>query len=80
MADLPTGTVTFLYTDIEGSTARWEQTPAAMKAAGARHDDRYRVYELGEHGGGRAVPVGRVQADQSIRDLREDRLVRRTEQ
>jgi predicted ATPase/class 3 adenylate cyclase len=35
---LPTGTVTFLYTDIEGSTRRWEQHPAAMKAAVERHD------------------------------------------
>src|SRR3989442_1608799 len=35
---LPTGTVTFLYTDIEGSTKRWEQRPALMKAAVERHD------------------------------------------
>jgi hypothetical protein len=26
MAELPTGTVTFLLTDIEGSTALWERT------------------------------------------------------
>ncbi len=25
MAELPTGTVTFLYTDIEGNTRRWER-------------------------------------------------------
>jgi len=25
MVELPSGTVTFLFTDIEGSTARWEQ-------------------------------------------------------
>src|SRR4051812_45875290 len=36
--NLPTGTVTFLYTDIEGSTRRWEQYPDAMKAAVERHD------------------------------------------
>ncbi len=38
MADLPTGTVTFLFTDIEGSTTRWEHHPEAMRTALARHD------------------------------------------
>jgi len=38
MTQLPTGTVTFLFTDIEGSTKLWEQYPEAMKAALARHD------------------------------------------
>src|SRR3712207_2207841 len=38
MPDLPTGTVTFLFTNIEGSTIRWEQHHAAMQAALARHD------------------------------------------
>src|SRR5262245_11584767 len=38
MSHLPVGTLTFLYTDIEGSTVRWEQHPAAMKAAVERHD------------------------------------------
>ena len=38
MAPLPTGTVTFLFTDIEGSTTRWEQQREAMQAALARHD------------------------------------------
>ena len=35
---LPTGTVTFLFTDIEGSTALWEQYPDAMQVALAHHD------------------------------------------
>jgi hypothetical protein len=39
MPDLPTGTVTFLFTDIEGSTRLWEQHPDAMRLALARHDD-----------------------------------------
>ena len=39
MSNLPTGTVTFLFTDIEGSTKRWEQYPQAMSVALARHDD-----------------------------------------
>ena len=34
----PSGTVTFLLTDLEGSTRMWEQDPDAMKAAMARHD------------------------------------------
>ena len=35
---LPTGTVTFLFTDIEGSTNWWETHPDAMRVALARHD------------------------------------------
>ena len=38
MSKLPTGTVTFLFTDIEGSTKLWEKHPEAMKAALAKHD------------------------------------------
>ncbi|MFN0074650.1 MAG: ATP-binding protein [Chloroflexota bacterium] len=38
MAESPTGIVTFLFTDIEGSTTRWERTPAAMSVALAYHD------------------------------------------
>jgi predicted ATPase/class 3 adenylate cyclase len=34
----PTGTVTFLFTDIEGSTRRWETHTEAMRTALARHD------------------------------------------
>ena len=33
MAELPSGTVTFLLTDVEGSTALWEEAPEAMRAA-----------------------------------------------
>ncbi len=39
MAGLPTGTVTFLFTDIEGSTKLWEEHTEAMRAALGRHDD-----------------------------------------
>jgi predicted ATPase/class 3 adenylate cyclase len=35
----PSGTVTFLLTDLEGSTRMWEQDPDAMKTAMVRHDD-----------------------------------------
>jgi LuxR family maltose regulon positive regulatory protein len=37
-AGLPTGMVTFLFTDIEGSSQLWEQHPQAMPQALARHD------------------------------------------
>jgi predicted ATPase/class 3 adenylate cyclase len=39
MADPPTGTVTFLFTDVEGSTKLWERYPDAMGATMARHDE-----------------------------------------
>lgn len=35
---LPSGTVTFLLTDVEGSTALWEEAPEVMRSALARHD------------------------------------------
>src|SRR5437867_3621370 len=35
---LPTGTVTFLFTDVEGSTKLWERHPEQMRVALARHD------------------------------------------
>jgi predicted ATPase/class 3 adenylate cyclase len=38
MSDLPTGTVTFLFTDIEGSTKLWEKGPRSMQIALTRHD------------------------------------------
>lgn len=39
----PTGVVTFLFTDIEGSTARWERDPEAMADALRRHDEISRL-------------------------------------
>jgi predicted ATPase/class 3 adenylate cyclase len=37
MAELPRGTVTFLFTDIEGSTQRWERDRVAMRKAIEHH-------------------------------------------
>ena len=38
MSDLPSGTITFLFTDIENSTPLWEEYPEAMKSSLAKHD------------------------------------------
>ena len=40
---LPSGRVTFLFTDIENSTRLWEQHPQEMQAAHARHNDILRT-------------------------------------
>ncbi len=39
----PTGDVTFLFTDIEGSTALWDQVPETMTQSLAEHDRRIRA-------------------------------------
>ena len=39
LSELPTGTVTFLFTDIEGSTQLWEQAPNEAMQSLARHDE-----------------------------------------
>ena len=46
----PSGTVTFLFTDIEDSTRLWEEHPEAMRAALAHHDAIVRG-AVEEHGG-----------------------------
>lgn len=47
---LPSGTVTFLFTDIEGSTRLWDERPDSMRPALARHDELLRAAVEG-HGG-----------------------------
>jgi adenylate cyclase len=47
---MPTGTVTFLFTDIQGSTKLWETQPEAMRSALARHDALLRQ-SIGQHRG-----------------------------
>ena len=49
-SDLPSGTVTFLFTDIEGSTPLWEREPDQMRAALTRHDAILRA-AIAEQGG-----------------------------
>ena len=50
MQELPSGTVTFLFTDLEGSTRLWEQHPAAMRPALERHDALLRDAVEQHHG------------------------------
>ncbi|GMQ98883.1 MAG: hypothetical protein BMS9Abin17_1415 [Acidimicrobiia bacterium] len=38
MSTIPSGTVTFLFTDVEASTRRWEEHPKNMRDAMACHD------------------------------------------
>ena len=42
-AAAPSGVVTFLFTDIEGSTRRWESDADAMRSALLKHDDLLRT-------------------------------------
>src|SRR5688500_20355449 len=46
----PAGTITFLFTDIEGSTRLWEQHPEAMRLALTRHDSLL-IGSVAQHGG-----------------------------
>jgi TolB-like protein/class 3 adenylate cyclase/cytochrome c-type biogenesis protein CcmH/NrfG len=48
--DRPTGTVTLLFTDIEGSTRLWEERAVAMRAALTRHDALLR-HSIEDHDG-----------------------------
>jgi len=38
MTGLPTGEITYFFTDVEGSTGLWERYPESMRRALARHD------------------------------------------
>ena len=57
MPDHPSGTITFLFTDVEASTARWEQHPACMAAAHARHEAILRA-AIAAHGGWAYKQIG----------------------
>ncbi len=75
----PKGTVTFLFTDIEGSTQLWESAPRSMREALERHDgilrralDANNGYVFATGGDGFAVAFERasdaVSAAQQIQD------------
>jgi class 3 adenylate cyclase len=57
MEELPTGTVTSLLTDVEGSTALREEASEGMRTALARHDAPFEAI-VTEHGGVHIRPRG----------------------
>src|SRR5215475_7953765 len=73
----PSGTVTFLFTDIEGSTQLWEHEPQAMPAALAHHDAILRQ-QIAAHGGvivkttGDGVHAAFARATDAVRVALED--------
>jgi predicted ATPase/class 3 adenylate cyclase len=50
MAELPSGTITFLMTDIVGSSRLWERLPEAMRNTVARHEALL-TEQIERHGG-----------------------------
>ena len=50
MADLPSGTVTFLLSDVKDSTPLWDQASEAMQVALARHDALFEQVVVTHHG------------------------------
>src|SRR5919108_635672 len=69
MITLPTGTVTFLFTDLEGQTPLWEQRPEAMRAAVAGHGGQVLLSQVTA-----GLVRGALPAGAELRDLGEHRL------
>ncbi len=72
MSSHPTGVVTFLFTDIEGSTRLWETQPEAMPVSLRRHDELLRERSVAHHGYvfktvGDAFCVAFAEADDALR-------------
>src|SRR5687768_4803894 len=60
---LPVGTVTFLLTDVEGSTTSWEADRATMAAAIVRH---YEILDAAVRACGGARPVEQGEGDSVV--------------
>ena len=50
MGDLPQGVVTFVFTDIEGSTKLWDEAPEVMMEALGQHDEAVDAAVEAHHG------------------------------
>lgn len=57
MPELPEGIVTFVFTDVEGSTRLWEEAPESMMEALNQHDEVIDA-AIAEHGGISVKPRG----------------------
>jgi Adenylate and Guanylate cyclase catalytic domain len=66
VTELPSGTVTFLFTDLEGSTRLWQEHPDAMQPALARHDEIVRN-AIAAHGGVTVKTTGTARTPRSPR-------------
>ncbi len=64
---LPSGVVTFLLTDVEGSTGLWEAAPAAMPSLIARHYEL--LHEAVQRHGG-SLPVEQGEGDSVVAAFR----------
>ena len=61
LTELPSGTLTFLLSDIEQSTTAWDQHPDEMRRAMEMHDE---IFQTGvSHQHGRLVELGRGDED-----------------
>ena len=65
MQGLPDGVVTFLFTDVEGSTHIWEEAPDSMMDALRQHD-REIDESVAAHDGISVKPRGEGDADLSF--------------
>jgi len=66
-AGLPSGVVTFCLSDIEGSTALWDEHPEAMAEALVRHDELI-AHVVGVHGGSTVKTMGEGDSTVSVFD------------
>jgi class 3 adenylate cyclase len=55
--ELPTGTITFLFSDVDGSVRLWERAPDAMQLASVRHDALIEA-SVAKYGGDMVRPRG----------------------
>ncbi|MFL5871417.1 MAG: protein kinase domain-containing protein [Solirubrobacterales bacterium] len=64
-ATLPTGLITFCFSDVEGSTAMWDSDPAGMAEALVRHDELVAAH-VEAHGGHLVESMGEGDSTVSV--------------